>query len=128
MPHWTLPIDPDGLILSVAVGIPAARMTALRQAGASIPPSILVRALIDTGSDVCVVNFAIVQQLGLALFQQLVTQTTIGSAMVSIYEASLVLLGPDGMNGQLFPCPHHPVMAAPSPLPQQLAFSSGGTC
>ncbi len=64
MPHLTLPIGAGGPVLEFFVGVSSPRADALRLAGQTVPPPILVRGLIDTGASCTCIDPAILQSLG----------------------------------------------------------------
>jgi hypothetical protein len=65
MPHFTVTIGSDGpgIDLAVAVGVLWQRRLAAQ--GAIVPSPTIVRALVDTGSDLSVVHPQVLQHLGL---------------------------------------------------------------
>jgi hypothetical protein len=120
MPIWTFPEDQAGHVVPVVVGLPAHQLAVLRQTQAPIPPFPQVRALIDTGSDVCVISPVVIQHLGLTPIVGTTTQTTLGSGGVTLYEVSLVIHGPAGPMGPHLVQPDLFVMGLATSLPQQL--------
>lgn len=65
MPVTTFTLEPDGPIVSIVMGVSAPRMHALHAAGLPIPSTCQVRALIDTGASLTVVDHSIIQTLQL---------------------------------------------------------------
>jgi hypothetical protein len=60
MPVLTTALTPEGPVLTLAIGVSKPRADALLAAGLSVPPSVQIRALIDTGaSSTCVPSGAI---------------------------------------------------------------------
>ena len=88
MPHARFPLSADGLILPIVVGLPGPATAAAVAAG-QLPPTAVVNALIDTGSDATGIAPRIVRQLGLPLFLGTSTQSIAGSVSVNLYEVSL---------------------------------------
>jgi hypothetical protein len=50
MPHFTLPIDPAGPVVTAAVFVSEGRRAALLAEGLTIPAHRIIRALVDTGA------------------------------------------------------------------------------
>lgn len=87
MATLTFPIDPDGLVVDVAVNLEAALLIPLRSSGGPAP--IQGRGLIDTGSDITAVALPVLQQLGSPPIRQTMTQGVGGSFVVNLYRVSL---------------------------------------
>lgn len=117
--------DAAGMVLPVAVGLPLATLQHLRQTGQPIPASVEVQGLIDSGSDIGIISPDLVQHFGLMPIRGMLTTTTIGSQSVSIYEISMVLMGPAGLAGPTLVRAGIYVMGSPTPLPQQLDMLIG---
>jgi predicted aspartyl protease len=66
MPLLTLPLEPQGAIVTVAFAVSGPRQAAMRKAGLAVPPPAVVRALIDTGASCTCVDPAVVGKLGLS--------------------------------------------------------------
>jgi hypothetical protein len=94
MPHITFPVDANGLSLSLMFGLNGNALAQLAAAGKPLPAPVLVRGVIDTGSDVTCLAAPIVQQLRLPVLTQRTTQTVAGPLQVNIYEASLGIPDP----------------------------------
>jgi hypothetical protein len=90
---------------------------AMSPAGSPIPPPLLLRGLIDTGSDVSVVVPSVPRHFGLAPFQSRSTQGTTGSAPVHLYEMSLSIINPGGPGPSMLSWERLLVMEAPAGLP-----------
>lgn len=99
MPHLTYPTSPDGLTLPLMIGLDGGVMAARLAAGQPFPALQLVQGLIDTASDITVLSPNLVSRLGLVPVGDRSTQTTIGSAIAKLYEASLSIVGPMGAGG-----------------------------
>ena len=50
------PIDADGLVLRVAIGLSATMTSGFQRAGRAVPQPAVIDALIDTGADVTVID------------------------------------------------------------------------
>jgi hypothetical protein len=81
--------------------------------------------LIDTGSDICIVEPAVVQQLGLPQGAQQSAQSTLGSGVVVLHEASVILHGPGGVTGLTLARPDWIVMAAGASMSQHFEMVIG---
>ena len=64
MPHYHVTIGTDGPVIDLAVAPGGSWRRRLAAQGAVIPSPTIVRALIDTGSDLSVVHPLVLQQLG----------------------------------------------------------------
>ena len=104
------PVSADGLALEVMIGLPGNAFAPLVAAGQPVPAPILVRALIDTGSDVTCVAIRIPQQFGLIPIGPSKTQTVSGSLPVNLYEVSLSIPGVSAVTGPLLVLPQLLVM------------------
>ena len=65
MPHLTLPLSRAGAVLDVQLGVGLPRATALRAGGLTVPPTVGLRAMIDTGARYTCVTPEVLQRLGL---------------------------------------------------------------
>src|SRR5262249_15694248 len=92
------------------------QLAALQQVGAPFPRALLLRGLIDTGTNITAIDPQVVQQLGLILRGSLPTQTAAGSISVNLYEISLSISGPKGAAGPMLVRPTLLVSELPSPL------------
>ncbi|HEY1376521.1 MAG TPA: aspartyl protease family protein [Gemmataceae bacterium] len=108
----TFPIVPDGLVVDALVNLEAAALLPLRAAGQTCDP-VLVRGLIDTGSDVSGVASATLQQLGGPRLSQTSTTGIGGPVGVSLYRVSLHVLDVNN--------PNLPWLTQPSLLVMDLA-------
>ena len=66
MPILTLPLEPDGAIVTVGFAVSGPRQAAMRKAGVEIPSAAVVRAIIDTGASCTCVDLAVVKKLELS--------------------------------------------------------------
>ncbi len=73
------------------IGLTGSSMASRMAAGLPIPTPILVRGVIDSGSDITCVAERVMRQLNLAPSGQNTTQTTTGSFRVNLYEVSLTI-------------------------------------
>jgi hypothetical protein len=96
MPHFTVPLSPDGYALDVMVGLRASDMAALQAAGQPIPPPLRARALLDTGTDMTAVAASLLRQLGIGSHADARTHTVGGLVKVDLYWVSLSVLSPSG--------------------------------
>jgi hypothetical protein len=104
MPHFTLPIDPDGLALSVLIGPDSTQMLKAQAAGLPFPAPLPARALIDSACDRTAVATRILNGLGLSPYGSASTQTAGGSVIVNLYTVSLSVQHPDGPLLAVQPC------------------------
>jgi hypothetical protein len=65
MPHFTLPITPEGAVISLQIGLSAPRIAALQKTNAPVPQAVVLRCLIDTGASGTCVDAAALAPLGL---------------------------------------------------------------
>jgi hypothetical protein len=86
-----LTVTQEGLELPIVIGLKGQTTASLVAAGQPVPPPLLRRGLIDTGTDVTCVTSSIVQLLGLSPVQTHVSHTVAGPIKVNLYEVSLGL-------------------------------------
>jgi hypothetical protein len=125
MDSITFSWDAAGLVVPVIVGIPQQNMQKLQRAGLPIPPSLEVRGLIDSASDICVISQNIVQHFALARAATVLTNTAVASQSVDLYEVSLLIVGPTRLAGPMLVRPNHEVMGATHPFIQQIEVLIG---
>lgn len=65
MPHFTLPLSPQGAVVDAAVMVSFAKQDALKAEGQSVPNAIKIRALIDTGASISAVDPEVLTTLAL---------------------------------------------------------------
>jgi predicted aspartyl protease len=65
MPSITVPIGPDGPIVTVAVAVSHPRQEAMKKGGLPIPGAQFVRGLIDTGASITCIDHAVITKLGI---------------------------------------------------------------
>jgi hypothetical protein len=88
MPHFTLPIVADGLILNVMIGLTGRDTVSRLSTGKPIPAPVLLRSAIDTGTDITCVNAQFLKGLGLTFVQQLSSTTVAGVIPVDLFDIS----------------------------------------
>ena len=118
MPQLTFPISPDGLALTVQIGLPGATLQAMQAAGQPLPPGISVRAPIDTRADATSVAPSVLARLGVMPFSQRNMSTASGSVTVNAYEISVGILGAAGASGPTLVRPLWRVTDFIQPLPR----------
>jgi hypothetical protein len=94
MPHITFLVDVDGLSLAVMIGLNGQKSFRLVSLGQPVPAPLLVRGIIDTGSDVTCVAAQVLRQLPLICQGHRTTQTVAGSVQVDLFDVSLTVLNP----------------------------------
>src|SRR5262249_50520357 len=75
-------------------GLPSADMKALHAAGKSVPRPVVVKGIIDSGSNHCCISKGVANLLGLQSLGTGSTQTAGGSVYVDLYEVSLFIPKP----------------------------------
>jgi hypothetical protein len=65
MPTLTIPLAAEGAIVEVALLVSGPRQAALLAAGLPVPPTMLARAMIDTGASCTVIDPSVVKHLSL---------------------------------------------------------------
>jgi hypothetical protein len=118
MPKLTYPVQPDGLICDVLVGLDGKTTTTLVATGQPIHPPILCRGLIDTGTDITSIASAVLRRLGLNTPSvQMTTQTVSGPAHVDLFEVSVNVLDLGNPSGPKLVLPTLRIMELPTVLP-----------
>jgi hypothetical protein len=116
MPHTRYSRTADGMVLDVLVGLDGQRMAGLVAAGQPLPPPLLVRAQIDSGSTISCIATRVVAHFNLARFQGHTTQTIAGSSNVNLYEVSLSIPRSASLPAPLLVEDRLVVMELPHPL------------
>jgi hypothetical protein len=98
MPHLSLTRQKEGWVLPLMIGVNGRTTASLVAAGQSVPPPQLIRALIDTGTDISGVSASVLSQLRLGSVQQHTTQTLAGSVSIQLFEVSLTILQAAGVS------------------------------
>ena len=114
MAGLTFPVSQAGLELPVLVGLDGQATTTLHAAGQPIPPPILVRGLVDTGSNATSVATWILKRLGVGSGVIGSTQTAGGIVQASIHHVSIGILDPNQ--------PGSPSFSLPTVLISELPF------
>ena len=116
MVRLAFPITRVGLTLDALVGVDGSTMAALQQAGQPITPPVLVRALIDTGTDITAVSAPIIRQLGIPQKVQTLSQTASGLVQARLFNISFSV--PDSLGvAAAFVLPQLLVMELTARLP-----------
>lgn len=89
MPRLVCPIDPNGLLVDVVVGLRGLTTSSQLAAGQPLTAPLRARGAIDTGTDVTAVSAALLQRLGVAASYQKTTQTVSGQLNVQMFVISL---------------------------------------
>jgi hypothetical protein len=98
------------------IGLNGQDTAALVSAGKAVLAPVLVRALVDTGSNVTCCADTILTRLGLGPLQQYTTQTVSGPLSVRTFEVSLSIPGASAASGPLLVLPQLVVMEFTEPL------------
>jgi hypothetical protein len=117
MPHFTLKITPDGLALSVMVGLTGQATATLVSSNQPIPRPVLLQGLIDTASNVTAVAAPVLSQFGLIPLASTTTQGVGGSHPVRLFEVSLTIPRQGTLQAALLVLPVIEVMEWTSPPP-----------
>jgi hypothetical protein len=100
-------LQAEGALVEVQVSWSANQARGLRLAQQPVPPSLEVRALLDTGAEITCIEAVLVQQLGLPLAQvALANVPALGGLRAGAhYHAGLTLVHPSGEeNGTSYIC------------------------
>jgi hypothetical protein len=92
----TFPVQPDGLVVDVMIGLDAGNSQALQRLGQPIPRPVRARGVVDTATDLTAVAPAVLQALGLSSSQSAHIHTAGGLVQVKVYDISLSILPPPG--------------------------------
>ena len=76
------------------IGLDGQATIALRSAGQPVPPPVLARGLLDTGTSITSIAATVLQQLGLASSAAGTTQTASGAVGVNLFTVSLSITDP----------------------------------
>lgn len=97
MPQLTLPIGPQGPLLSILVGVSRPRADALTTEGQPIPPAVTVQGLVDTGASCTCIDPSVLQSLNLTptgTTQTLTPSTGATPHITNQYDVAIVLVHP----------------------------------
>lgn len=97
MPHFSLPISADGLIVQSVFGLNGPATAARAHAGQPIPRPIVARALLDCGADATAIAPHVFRSLGVAPTSPGMSQTSSGMVRVKLYQISLSIVGPGSL-------------------------------
>jgi hypothetical protein len=125
MPHLTFAICQDGYLLDVMVGLNGQRTAALVAARRPVIAPLLVRAMVDTGSDVTGVASRIVNYLGQPPVVQTTTHTVSGPLSVYLFDVSLSIPRGGNLTGPLLVLDQLRIMEMPSSLPANIEVLFG---
>lgn len=117
MPILSYPIDKDGYLVPVLVGLEQSALLALQAAGLPFLTPILGRGLIDSGTDITCVATAILQQYRLQPVRTTSTTTASGQASARLFEVSFSIIPNGGQPGPLLVHPILLVMELPVVIP-----------
>ena len=99
MPHFSLQVSQSGPIIDAIVGVSIARRAALVAAGQTVPATVQIRALLDTGASNTAIDPVVLTSLSLTpTGTVLVSTPTTGAApqIVSQYDVGFMIPGPTG--------------------------------
>ncbi len=102
MPHFTIPLSPQGPVVDAAIMVGDARQAALELTKQDVPPPQVVRALIDTGAGISAVDPTVLKALGLNQTgeAEIHTPSTRGVAVTTpTYDVKIAILA--GRTGDL---------------------------
>jgi len=102
MPHFTIPLSPQGPIVDAGIMVGDARQAALEAAQQEVPNPQMIRALIDTGAGISAVDPAVLKALGLSQTgeAEIHTPSTKGVAVTTpTYDVKIAILA--GRSGDL---------------------------
>lgn len=97
MPILSMPLDADGAIVDLLIGVSDTRAAALRVAGLPVPGAVQVRALVDTGASCTAVIASVLLPFELApIGNTTISTPSTGPAPVTCnqYDVSLGLIHP----------------------------------
>lgn len=97
MPHFTIPIGPNGPLLQAIVGVSQARAAALQKANHAIPTPQSIFGLVDTGASCTCVDPAVLQALQLSPTGSATINTPSTGKQPHVanqYDVSLIIPGP----------------------------------
>jgi hypothetical protein len=117
MQTFTVPIQPDGPLVDVLVGLAAADVRVLRNAGRPVPAPVTARALLDTGAEVTCgdprILAAVIAGVPPGRFVIANLPATGGVAPTPEYTVGLAVLHPSGNPRANLILRSHPVVEQP---------------
>jgi predicted aspartyl protease len=96
MPHFTFPLNADGMIVQAMFGLNGPDTATLVKTQQPVPRPVLVRSLLDSGSDATAIAPRAIQHLGLVPIVPAFSQTAGGMVPVNLYRVSLSISGVSG--------------------------------
>lgn len=118
MPKIIFPIQPDGLICDVLVGLDGPSTAGRLASGQPLIPPTRCRGQIDTGTDVTCVAPAILRGLGLTIpTVQTWTQTVGGQISVDLFSVSVGIINLGDLASPMLTFPTLEIMEFPVALP-----------
>jgi len=96
VPHFTIPISPDGPLLDAYVAVSQARLVALQVAKQPIPPAQKIRAIIDTGASCTCIDPSVLQALNLQPTGNILMNTASSGNMphpTDVYDVGITIPG-----------------------------------
>jgi hypothetical protein len=103
MPIASYPVQLDGLVVNVVIGLNATDLRSRMHGGQTFPAPVQAKGIVDTGSDVTCVSTLIFNQLGITPTKHVQRQTTAGRFSAQLFEVSLSLLTIGGANVLAYP-------------------------
>jgi hypothetical protein len=113
------------LTINVTIGLNGPTTAALHAAGQTVATPLMVRALLDTGSDVTCVASRVLRHLGLTPTEQRPAETVAGAAVVNLYDVNFSTVVTDRKRGPLLLLPRLRVMEMASALPGDIEVLIG---
>jgi hypothetical protein len=99
MPKFTYAVSQAGLEVPVLVGLDGQHTSDLVAAGKPVPAPVLVRGLLDSGSNMTAMAPWVAQKLRLASMASASTYTAGGPAAVQLFHVSITILPPSQQSG-----------------------------
>ena len=98
MPTLIQPLQAEGAVTDVSVGWSTARVQLTRAALRPVPPSVILRALVDTGAETTCLDGSLIRALGLPVAGTVIVNLPAHGGVIGgiLYEASLTILHPSG--------------------------------
>ena len=97
MPHFAIPISPNGPLFDAFVRVSKSRFDALHTAKQTVPPAQQIRALLDTGASASCLDLSVITALGIQTTgtTQISTPSTGNTPQtVNLYDVSILIPGP----------------------------------
>jgi hypothetical protein len=113
MATLSFPASPDGLPVTVVIGVDGQTTTDLYLAGLPIPAPVSLRGEVDCGSSVSNVPPSVLKSLGITRGIPATTMTAKGPVQVTLYLASITIRDPQQPGAPEFTLPTIPVTDLP---------------